>query len=817
MSAGQPVSSTTSPQSAADSKPEKLTCYHCGDNCPTEDITLEDKHFCCQGCKTVYEMLSENDLCTYYDLENNPGINLKERKDDTAFAYLDNAEIEATLLDFKDDHNAKVSFYLPQIHCSSCIWLLENLYKLRDGITYSRVDFLKKEIYLTYDPQAMSLRTVVNLLATIGYEPEINLNDLENNATSRNSRSFYYKLGVAGFAFGNIMLMSFPEYLGLEADLFPEFRQFFGYLNLFLALPVLLFSSTIFFQSAYRGLREKFLNIDVPISLGILVLFARSAFEIITQQGAGYMDSLAGLVFFLLIGRWFQNKTYDRISFDRDYKSYFPISTTKKAGGKEISVPITELNAGDTIIVRNQELIPADALLLSDTAQIDYSFVTGESKPVQKKAGELIYAGGRQVGPAVELTLVKNVSQSYLTQLWNQTEVAEEQRSSFSTIVDRLGQRFTLAVLSIGTLAGIYWGITESVSMAVNIFSSVLIVACPCALALSSPIILGNAVRILGRIGFYLKNTQALEAMSQINWIVFDKTGTLTHKGEQLQATFDGEMNTYQQDLVSALVRQSTHPVSRAIEALLGNDSAMKVNSFEEVPGNGLMGKVEGKLLRLGKWEFASASGNFTKPADAKGTWISIDGKVLGRFELPHHYRAGLKEVMQNLSRGMSISLISGDNSQEEQALGEFLPVGTSMKFNQSPTDKLEYIAQLQAEGNRVMMVGDGLNDAGALRLSDAGVAVSENIDTFSPACDGILDARKFEHFDQLLRFSRTSYRLVWGGLVLSLIYNVVGLSIAVQGLLSPIVAAILMPLSSVSVVIYGMITTELAGRKLKR
>ena len=818
MSLGTPFGHLAQPEELNQSSPQPVnTCYHCGDTCQQEDIVAEDKHFCCQGCKLVYEMLAENDLCTYYDLESNPGITLKGRKNDEAFAYLDHADIEASLLDFKDGNHARVSFYLPQIHCSSCIWLLENLYRLREGITYSQVDFLKKEIHLTYDPGVLSLRQVVNLLASIGYEPEINLNDLEGHKPKRNSRGFYYKLGVAGFAFGNIMLMSFPEYLGLEADQFPEFRQFFGYLNLGLSLPVLLYSSTIFFRSAYHGLKEKFLNIDVPISLGILALFLRSAFEILTHTGAGYMDSLAGLVFFLLIGRWFQNKTYDRISFDRDYKSYFPISTTRKVAGREQSMPITELTAGDTILVRNQELIPADSLLLSDSADIDYSFVTGESDPVRKHAGDLIYAGGRQIGPAIELTLVKNVSQSYLTQLWNHTAFANKQDSTIGAMVDRLGQRFTVGVLSIATVAGLYWLWSDSIGMAVNVFTAVLIVACPCALALSSPIILGNALRIMGRLGFYLKNTQVLERMSQVDHIVFDKTGTLTHKGEQTQARFVGELDAFQQELVSTLVRQSTHPVSRAIERWLTVKSTMPVVGFEERPGQGLQGEVDGRCLRLGRWAFVTEGSNPPAPVDTKGTWLSIDGKVIGRFELPHHYRQGLREVMSALKRWAGLSLISGDNDQEKQSLLNYLPEQTPMRFNQRPADKLQYIDDLQQQGHQVMMVGDGLNDAGALRLSDVGIAVSENIDTFSPACDGILDARRFEQFDQLMGYSRLSIRLVWGGLALSLGYNVVGLSIAVQGLLSPIVAAILMPLSSITVVVYGMLATEWGGRRLNR
>lgn len=791
-------------------------CYHCGDPCATTNIQVEDKHFCCQGCKLVYEMLNEHELCTYYDLEANPGISLKSRREEGAFAYLDHAEIEASLLSFKDEATAKVSFYLPQIHCSSCIWLLENLYRLREGISGSRVDFLKKDIHLTYDPQLLSLRELVTLLANLGYEPEINLNDLQGQKPRRNNRHFYYKLGVAGFAFGNIMLMSFPEYLGLDETQFPEFRQFFGYLNILLALPVIFYSATVFFRSAWVGLRERFLNIDVPISLGIVVLFGRSVFEIVTQTGAGYLDSLAGLVFFLLVGRWFQNKTYDRLSFDRDYKSYFPISTTRKEAGQESSVPITMLSAGDTIVVRNQELIPADALLLSDEAQIDYSFVTGEARPVRKKAGDLIYAGGRQVGPAIELTLVKNVSQSYLTELWNHEAMQEDRSSKLTQFIDLIGRRFTLAVLAIGTIAGIFWWATDSMGMAVNVFTAVLIVACPCALALSSPIILGNTMRVLGRLGFYVKNTLVIERMTTLSHVVFDKTGTLTYKNTDNKVQVDGDLKAYERDLVATLARQSTHPMSRAIEQVLKTDIDLPVQSFQEHTGQGLAGEVDGHRIHIGNWALIDAAGSNLQPKDTKGTWIMIDGQLKARVSMPQRYRSGLDEVLAGLREHGGLSLISGDNDREAEALAELMPADSTMHFDQSPQNKLTYIADLQDQGERVMMVGDGLNDAGALRRSDVGVAVSENIDTFSPACDAIMDARRFGQFDDILRYARNSMRLVRGGLVLSLLYNVVGLTIAVQGLLSPVIAAILMPLSSVTIVVYGLLTTEISGRRLQ-
>jgi len=251
----------------------QTACYHCGDALPEPPLIFNDKAFCCEGCKTVFRILDENGLCTYYDLEKHPGISLKNAKAQARFAYLDSPDITAKLVEYQDEQQVQTTFYLPQIHCSSCLWLLENLHRLHAGVLHAKVNFLKKEIHLSLNPAALSLRQAVELLASIGYEPEINLHDISGKKQRSYNRQLIFQLGVAGFCFGNIMLLSFPEYLSLGSYIEEEFRGLFGYLNIVLALPVLLYSATGYYRSAWLSLREKRLNIDVPITLGIIALF----------------------------------------------------------------------------------------------------------------------------------------------------------------------------------------------------------------------------------------------------------------------------------------------------------------------------------------------------------------------------------------------------------------------------------------------------------------------------------------------------------------------------------------------------------------
>ncbi len=760
-------------------------CTHCGEDCGVAPVLLAEKQFCCEGCKMVYEILNANDLGDYYQIASRPGTSFKGREKEK-YAWLDDPSIIEKLLDFRDDKISKATFQLPQIHCASCIWLLENLYKLNDGILQSKVNFLKKEAYLTFDNNTLNLRQVVEMLALIGYAPAINYSDLDAPAKPEIDRTFVYQLGVAGFAFGNIMLLSFPEYLGLEEN---RFQTWFGYLNILLSLPVIFFSGRDYLKSAWSGLRRKTLNIDVPISLGILTLSARSYFEILTHTGSGYLDSLAGLVFFLLIGKWFQQKTYHRLSFERDYKSYFPIAATMKKEGKEIAVPLNKINIGDTIIIRHKELIPADGIVLNGNAFIDYSFVTGESNPVKKNIGDKIFAGGRQTESTIEISLTKKVSQSYLTQLWNEDVFQKKEKPGISILSDKVGKYFTFTILTIALVTLFYW-LPKDVPLAVNAFTAVLIIACPCAIALSIPFTFGNLIRLFSKNDFYLKNTQVIENLSDIDTIVFDKTGTITDASKSGTQYIGDPISEKEKMAVRSLAHQSGHPVSRMIYLFFENIELKEVENFKEITGQGTAGYSNGFDIEFYK--------------EKNGTGLKINGEKKGFFAVSNFYRKGLNKLIKKWKNKYDCHLLSGDNDQEKNNLKKMFPP-ENIYFDQSPKDKLEFIKKLQKKGKKVLMIGDGLNDAGALQQSDVGIVVTENMNNFTPACDAILQAGHFTQLPRFLNLAKAGVKVVGGAYLLALFYNVIGLSYAVQGLLSPVIAAILMPLSSITIVAFGV------------
>lgn len=794
-------------------------CFHCGLPCPDAAFAHAGKVFCCNGCLVVHDLLTSTGLGHYYDLRRNPGSRISKPASSDRWAYLDEPVLAQRLLDFTDGRQSKITFHVPAIHCIACVWLLENLFRLHPGVGRSQVNFAKREAAITFAPDQIKLSELVALLASIGYEPTLTFDELDKPQSNPARKRAWLQVGVAGFAFGNIMLFSIPQYFGLDSFHAGPFQTIFRWASLALAFPVVVFSAADYWKSALLAARQRMLTLDVPIALGLAAIYGQSAYEIITRTGEGYCDSLTGLIFFLLCGRMFQTKTHERMAFDRDYKSFFPLSVARRNRAQsEERVSLSELQVGDRIIIRNGELIPADAKLLGGPAFIDYSFVTGESEPVEKQAGDHLYAGGQQIGAAIEVETVKAVSQSYLTSLWNHETFRKERNLDFNTLTNRYSRRFTRIVIVIALAAAAFWMASGNFPRGIKAFTSVLIVACPCALALAAPFTLGTTQRWLARLKVFLKNALVLERLAQVDAIVFDKTGTLTSAGASA-VKFEGvPLSEVERSWIFSLTRHSTHPHSvRISESLGGNLFPEPVRSYLETAGCGIEGQVSGREIWVGSrvW-LASRGAAPSAAATGQGSvvHVAIDGRYRGAFILSSSLRRDADRLVGRLAERYELSLLSGDNERERERFRELFGASANLNFNQTPLDKLGFIRRLQESGKTVMMVGDGLNDAGALKQADVGVAVVERIGAFSPASDVILDAACVPQLVEILALARRSARIVRTGFVVSSLYNVVGVSIAAAGFLSPLTCAVLMPLSSASVVLFACGLATLAARR---
>lgn len=793
--------------------PTSISCYHCGEECPDKSLHIDEKHFCCHGCMTVYSLLNNAGLCNYYELNQKSGINRRTKARKEKFAFLEDEKVQQSLLSFREAEQSHVTFYIPVIHCSSCLYLLENLHVLHKGILRADVQFLKKEVSIVFDEKQTTLREVVETLEDIGYEPYISLKNL-NHQKNKVDKSLIYRLGVAGFAFGNIMLLSVPEYFSNDLQQEAYLGLIFRYISFALALPVFFYSAQVYFKSAWKGIRHRHLNIDIPVALAILVTFVRSVVDVFVFDTAGYFDSMAGIVFFMLIGRAIQNKTYGQLSFDRDYTDYFPISASVLQDGQEKPTPLPDIQTGDILLVHSQELLPADGIVSKGKAEIDYSFVTGESAPVSKAIGEQVYAGGRQLGGAIEVITSKPVAQSYLTNLWNKNakdplEEFDDNRNSF---VHKLGRNFTWVVLVIALVSAIYWWIHDS-SLIWTSVTAVLIIACPCGLLLTYTFTNGFLIRALGRHGLYLRNSFVIENISKLNYLVFDKTGTLT-SAENMTANFVGnELSEFEKSLITSLTKPSIQSIKHPIIKLLGNTKLFEVHNFSEESGLGAEGNIEGHSVKIGTAPYFEES----LPKDDNGTvlYLFIDHQYRGYFLLRQGLRTGIADMLKNLGQKIRFALISGDKPTQQSYFQNILGSNTDVRFEQNPDDKLEFIKEVQRKGNMVAMIGDGLNDAVALKQSNVGICLAEDINNFSPSADAILAGKELANLDKLIVLAQKNRFIIRSCFAFSVSYNLIGIYFAVQGLLSPLVCAILMPASTLTIVLITFLTSSYWTKRL--
>lgn len=778
-------------------------CYHCGEKITENDLVVDQKHFCCTGCVGVYQILSANQMCAYYNYNTAPG---KRVDTNTHFEYLDEPAIIEQLIDYRDDKTIIVTFYIPAIHCSSCIWLLEHLYKINPAIYNSRIDFLKKEVTISFRSNDISLREVVAILVEIGYEPSISLQDIVKENSNSVNKSLILKIAIAGFCMGNVMLFSFPEYFGLSG-FEKQFSALFGWLNLAFCIPVVCYCAKDYFTSALSSLKHRHVNLDTPLALIIAVLFLRTGMAVLFNDGVGFADTLTGLVFLLLMGKWVKQRTYHHISFDRDYRSYFPIAVTTLVDGREKPKAINELVIGDRLWIRNEELVPADSILMKGSAWMDMSFVTGETEPQQKVLGEIIYAGGRQMGEGIEIEVVKNASQSYLTSLWNKDNYTKLFKQNFN---DSVAKYFSIAVLVIAFSAMGYWFFKLDSQKAWAAFTAVIIVACPCVLALSTPFTLSAILAIFDKKGFYVKNTDSVEDLSKCTSIVFDKTGTLT-TSEDAEIIFSGTLTQEDRQLIVSLLQHSSHPLSRQLLKSLSYGKFYPISNYKEIAGKGIKGLVNNQMVYAGSPAILPFG---LQPAQYNGVHIAINSTYIGTFIVQQKWRGGLGKLIADLSGDFKLKLLSGDNNKDEEILKTFFPANATLQFEQSPHQKLEDIIRQQKKGEKVMMLGDGLNDAGALKQSDFGIALTDNVNNFTPGCDAILKGSSICLLPNFYQLSKDGMKVIKISFAIAIAYNCIGLYYAIQGTLYPLVAAVLMPISTITIIIFTTIATRFFARK---
>ncbi|MCH5720922.1 heavy metal translocating P-type ATPase [Niabella hibiscisoli] len=536
-------------------------------------------------------------------------------------------------------------------------------------------------------------------MTAVGYEPYLSLSATQSGRKDAYSR--ITQISIAGFCFANIMMLSLPEYFSVTNYLQEKTGTAFRYIALLLSLPVFFYCSREFFNNALGSVKTRHLNIDSSIALAILLTFTRSLYNLFVLDGNTYFDSMSGIVFFMLVGRWAQDRTQQSLIFDRDYKSFFPIAVNVKRNSSIEPVMIHELKEKDIIEIFDQEIIPADAILAKGKALIDYSFVTGESLPKQIDPGSIIYAGGKQLGERIELMVLKKSDQGYLTNLWNKDGKSD---SAASLHLHRISNYFTLVVFALTFISAAFWLTQGSYTTMWNALTTTLIVACPCALLLASTFTNGNVMRVLSRSGLFLKNSDVITDLADITHVVLDKTGTIT-LNKNSRVTYKGKILTEEEKkLIASLARHSTHPLSKAVYDHLHIKSTYSADSFTNVPGKGIEGWINDRHVKIGSKAFVQAGAPDDEAFSTSAAFTWIDGVAGGVFELENMYRPGLAGLLKELNKRFSVSILSGDNNAERARLQAMTGGSRQIYFNQSPEDKYNYVTALQANGEKVLM-----------------------------------------------------------------------------------------------------------------
>jgi len=788
----------------------QLKCTHCGAAADVDPIVAGEAVFCCEGCHTVYDILNQNNLCDFYALSDDAAVSLKGQKEiPWSLEELNLMASDFTV--FENEGRRTVLFHIPSMHCSSCIWLLEKLSDLDAGIISSRTDFLRKQLKVTYHEGKTSFGSLIITLKKLGYEPNLMPEDAQVSSR-KEDRTTLIKLGVAGFCTGNIMMFSFPQYLGLNPGSDGQLTLLFNNLNIVLSLPLIFYCAGDYFTAFYHWLRYRSISVKVPLALGIGALWLRSIYEAYTLTGPGYFDSLAGLVFFLIAGTWLQNKAFDAMRFGEKARKFFPMVARTVVAGELVPCKVTDLKPGDRVRVISGEIIPADGILMGADAVVEYAYATGESAPQHKVAGEVLLGGGRNAAGMFEMEVIRPFDQGRLNEIWKtgeETEGKDTRIPDFEVVISRY---FIITTLVLAILAFAYWmGINSN--KAWFVLTAVLMVACPCALALAPPFSYNIVANFFASNGLFLRKPAVAGQLGQIRQIVFDKTGTLTEADKTI-AIIPASYSAEQRVLLYAIASQSRHPYSVAVCKALQGIELRRVDGFSEKQGKGVVGRIGNTEVLLGNLEHISGKKTQAQSLE-KALWFRIGEVVLDPIQLEDVYRNRLGETLSALKHsGKDLYVASGDVKQEAAKLDQKFPnTFQGMEFQASPAAKAQMIHQLQAQGH-VMMVGDGLNDAGALKTGDVGIVVAENSNNFTPEASAILLQSSFDKLPDFLRIASKANRIVKETFVVSLIYNAIALSLAVTGQMSPLIAAILMPASSVALMLYAWGRTKLAMKK---
>jgi len=805
-----------------------VACAHCGLAVPEGMLRPgEEKQFCCNGCRQVHDLIRDWGYEKFYGLvEQQGGVLEPARPTGRAFEDLDDPRALEGSSDEEPGGRCRTRLYLEGVHCAACVWLVEKLPEALDGVDSVRLNLASAVAEVTWRPGTVKLSAIARALDRLGYSPHVHRAGAARDARRAEDRATLVKLGVAAAGAMNLMFLHGALYAGEASGMASPYETFFRWVSLGIALPVLAFSARPFFQTAYAGLKSRFVHIDLPVAIGIAVTFAASAANVVRGSGPVYFDSLAMLVAALLGARQAQ-RAAQRAALERADSlrgvAFLEFARRLEGDGPlapAVEVPVAALAPGDRVEVRSGELVPADGVVLFGRSTLDGSVLTGESAPVPVTEGGAVWAGVTNLGARLVVKVEAAGEKTRVGALLAVVEDALARRPAVLRRTDLLARRFVQALLLLAA-AALLLALPLGTEAAVGRVVALLVVACPCALGLSVPLAVSVGLMRAARAGIFVKDPDALDRLRRVGTVLLDKTGTLT-EGKATFARYLGDEAAL--ELATTLEAESSHAVAHALRASLGRrvNVVREVTEVREVAGRGISGVVDGRRLAVGNRAHvealaAPAPGELAAHAEAlvadgfSPLWVAVDGRVVGVGGIGDPLRADARATVDALrARGVRVRILSGDDPRVVASVAARLGIAPADALGgRTPEEKRDVVASLvgarEGEERRapaVVMVGDGVNDAAALALADVGVAVLGGKGASLVAADVVLTREGVAPLLDLLHGSRRVFGVIRRNLAFSLLYNAAGAALALLGLVGPLLAAVLMPVSSLSVVL---------------
>lgn len=778
-------------------------CEHCANECKVSIYDDLGHRFCCRGCLSVFQVIHENNLQKYYQIKNAQPFTQQEKIDfnsnDYSFFASDEFEQDYTV---KDDKLFTIKLFLEGVHCSACIWLLESLPSIIDGVVRSKLDFGKSLLVLSYRPEKVRAIELASKIASFGYHPRPikNLNELNDIAKSSET-IWLVRIAVAVVAMMNIMIYAISNYAG--AELF--YASIFNWINWIFITPVVFFSAVPFYKSAASSLKFGHINMDVPISMAIISAYLHGSFNTFNHVDYNYFDSISMLVFLLLFSRFIvkkaQSESLDLLGVESLVpKKMYPIfqSTQSKLSHNIL------LN--DEVIVSSGEIIPIDGVILRGNSWLNMAALTGESDPVFVRPGSFVFAGASNLDEEIIVKASCNSDETKISQMLEKISLDSSHAAPISTQANRWAKYFSLSTVILASCVAIYFYRNYGIAQALKMFITLMVIACPCALALATPLAFKRCLSLAAKFGIFIKDNETIEKISKVENIFFDKTGTLTYGEFSVQESISYEDHNQLFHVVYTLESRSRHPVAISLTKYAQNHiqsetAELSVRSYKEINSSGVEGIIDGQC-----WCIKKIDHNH----EANHVGVYCDGQLVHKFVMKDVIREDSECIVQRLlNNEYKLNIISGDQKQNVTNL-----------FRKNFNSKLKMYGELLPDNKakiiectpNSMMVGDGVNDALALSRAFVGVAVKGSVDISLKTASIYMTKSGIAGVEVILTLAKETMSVVRRNLYLSLSYNIIGVLLAIFLGIGPLGAAILMPISSLTVVV----STLWGSRKIR-